>query len=180
MSASNVARRYAKALIEIGQEQGNLDALVAELGLIAGTINESAELRAVIDSPEVPRAARKAVLVEIGKRLGLGRVAINTLSLLADNHRLRLVPSIAIALRDLADARSGVLRAKVTSASPLTETYVLSLTHALETRFQKKVVVEQAVDPTLLSGVVTRVGDTVIDGSLKSRLAQLHAALIPS
>jgi F-type H+-transporting ATPase subunit delta len=180
MSAANVARRYAKALIEIGVEQGNLDVLVREIGDIADTITQSAELRSVIDSPEVPRTARKAVLVEIAHKLGLGRITINTLSLLADNHRLRLVPAIAAALRDLADARSGVLRAKVTSAATLTETYVVSLTQALEARFQKKVVIEQAVDPTLLSGVVTRIGDTVIDGSLKSRLAQLHAALIPS
>jgi F-type H+-transporting ATPase subunit delta len=180
VSASNVARRYAKALIELGVEQGNLEVLVREMAAMASTIASSAELRSVIESPEVPRSARKAVLVEIAQRLGLGKTTVNTLSLLADNHRLRLVPAISTALRDEADRRGGVLRAKVSSATPLTETYVMSLTKTLEARFQRKVVVEHSVDASLIAGVVTRVGDTVIDGSLKSRLAQLHAALIPS
>jgi F-type H+-transporting ATPase subunit delta len=180
VSGMNVARRYAKALIELGVEAGNLDALVREFSAIAETVASSAELRAVIVSPNVPRGSRKAVLADIATRLELGTTVKNALSLLADNKRLRLIPAIAEALKQGADQRGGVLRAKVTSAAPLTEMYVAKLTAALEARFHKTIVVERSVDPTLLSGVVTRVGDTVIDGSLKSRLDQLHAALLPN
>ena len=180
MSGSNVARRYARALLELGLEAGNLETIVREFSAIAETVASSAELRAVIVSPNVPRGARKAVLTDIATRLGRGTTRKKTLSLLADNNRLRLIPGIADALKQGADERGGVLRATVTSAAPLTDAYVARLTEALETRFHKKIIVERGIDSTLLSGVVTRVGDTVIDGSLKSRLDKLHAALLPN
>jgi F-type H+-transporting ATPase subunit delta len=98
VSGMNVARRYAKALIELGVEAGNLDALVREFSAIAETVASSAELRAVIVSPNVPRGSRKAVLADIATRLELGTTVKNALSLLADNKRLRLIPAIAEAL----------------------------------------------------------------------------------
>jgi F-type H+-transporting ATPase subunit delta len=174
-----VARRYAKALIELGSEQGNLESLVKEFGAVAEAIESSPELRAVLDNPQVARPARKAVLGEIAQRLGAGSVTRNTLGLLSDNGRLRAIPEIARALREESDVRAGVLRATVTSATPLNDAYVQKLTQALEARFKKKVLVQREVDPKLLSGVVTRVGDTIIDGSLRTRLDELRSALLP-
>jgi F-type H+-transporting ATPase subunit delta len=175
-----VARRYAKALIELGGEQGNLDALVREISAVAEAIEGSAELRNLIENPEIPRTARKAVLTEIAQKLGAGQVARNTVALLADNGRLRILPALARELRRAADERAGVLRAHVKSAQPLGDAYVQKLQQALETRFKRKVIVDREVDPTLLAGVVTRVGDTIIDGSLKARLDELRVQLLPN
>lgn len=179
MIGSVVARRYAKALIELGIETGSLEGLVREIGAVADVVEGSAELRDVRDNPQVPIAARKAILDEIAQRVGAGQLTRNTVQLLADRGRLRVLPAIATALREEADRRAGVVRARVTSAAPLSDVYVQKLAQALEARFQKKVVVERDVDPKLLAGVVTRVGDTIIDGSLRARLNELRGDLLP-
>jgi F-type H+-transporting ATPase subunit delta len=174
-----VARRYAKALIELGRETGNLDALVREIGAVAELIETNAELRALIGNPQIPRASRKAVLADIVARIGVGPITRNTIALLTDNNRLGALPAIAIELRAEADRRAGIARAHVTSAAPLDEAYVHELTQVLESRFQKKVLVQRTVDPALLAGVVTRIGDTIIDGSLRARIGELRSELLP-
>lgn len=180
MIGGQVARRYAKALIELGGEQGNLDALVKEISDVAEAIEGSAELRNLIENPEIARTARKAVLAEVAQRLGASQTTRNTIALLADNGRLRILPALARELRREADERAGVLRAHVRSAQQLSEGYVQKLQQALEQRFKRKVVIDREVDPTLLAGVVTRVGDTIIDGSLKARLDELRVQLLPN
>jgi F-type H+-transporting ATPase subunit delta len=134
---SLIARRYAKALIELGTEQGNLDGIVREIGDIAETIESSAELRGLIENPQIPRTARKAVLMDVAARLNASPMTRNTIGILADGNRLRILPALALALREAADRRAGVLRAVVTSAQPLNEAYVQKLTQALESRFKK-------------------------------------------
>jgi len=176
---SIVARRYAKALIELGGEQGNLEAIVREMSAIAEIAESSDELRAVLANPQVPRTARKAVLTEIAQKINASQTTRNVLGLLADRGRLRTLPAIAKELRTEADRRAGVVRARVTSAAPLSDVYVQKLTQALEGRYNKKVVIERGVDPTLLAGVVTRIGDTIIDGSLRARLDELKTELLP-
>ena len=179
MIGAAVARRYAKALMELGHESGTLDALVAEIGAIGDAVSQNAELRSLLHNPEVSRAARKSILIEIAQRLGAGTIARNTVAFLADSGRLDILPAIAQALREQAARRAGILRASVTSAIALDDAFVSRLTQALERRFKQRVVVSRTVDPTLLAGVVTRVGDTVIDGSLRARLRDLRVALLP-
>lgn len=176
---SVVARRYARALIDLGVETNSLDAIVRDITAVAELVEESAELRDVRDNPQVPAAARKAVFAEIAQRLGAGQMSKNALMLLSDNGRLRVLPAIARALREEADRRAGIVRAHVASAAPLSDAYVQRLTQALEARFQKKVVVQRTVDPSLIAGVVTRVGDTIIDGSVRARLTELKTELMP-
>ncbi|MGZ3423081.1 MAG: ATP synthase F1 subunit delta [Polyangiales bacterium] len=177
--SSVVARRYAKALIELGVETNQLDAIVREISAVAEAVEPSAELRDVRDNPQIPMAARKAVFVEVAQKVGAGQLTRNAIGLLADNGRLRYLGSIAKALREEADRRAGVVRAVVSSAAPLSDVYVQKLTQALEARYQKKVVVQREVDPKLLAGVVTRIGDTIIDGSLSARLRELKTDLLP-
>jgi F-type H+-transporting ATPase subunit delta len=174
-----VARRYAKALMELGVETGQLEAIVRDLGTLAELMEGSAELRDVSENPQVATAARKAVFTELAQKLGVNPFSRNALLLLIDNGRLRALPNIARALREENDRRAGILRAHVTSATPLNESYVQRLQQALEARFKKKVVVQRDVDPNLIAGVVTRVGDTIIDGSLRSRLNELKTELMP-
>ncbi|MBI2391381.1 MAG: ATP synthase F1 subunit delta [Deltaproteobacteria bacterium] len=179
MIGSVVARRYARALIDLGVETNTLDALVRDITAIAELVDQNAELRDVRDNPQVPIGARKAVFAEVTQRLGAGQMAKNTIMLLADNGRLRVLPAIARALREEADRRAGIVRAQVTSATPLSDAYVARLQQVLEARFARKVVVQRTVDPTLIAGVVTRVGDTIIDGSVRARLNELKSELMP-
>jgi F-type H+-transporting ATPase subunit delta len=100
--------------------------------------------------------------------------------LLVDRRRARALPYLAQTLRELADARKGLLRAEVTTAAPLSDTYYARLEAQLEKMTGKRVVVERRTDPTLIAGVVTRIGDRILDGSLRTRLQSLRDALMPA
>lgn len=177
MSLENVASRYAQALFEIGTEQGNLTELARQFRDIGETYASSSELRSVLDNPIVDEKSRRAILEEVAQRTGAGPVAKNALGLLAERRRLAILPYLARALDRLNDEKAGIVRAVVTAAQDVSEAYVQKLRAELEKKTGKKVVVEKRVDPTLLGGVVARIGDRVLDGSLKTRLERLRASL---
>jgi F-type H+-transporting ATPase subunit delta len=174
MSLETIAARYAEAIYELGVDENNLPRLAQEFGALAEAYQGVPDLRAALESPVVAEQARRAVLAELADRLGLTTVTRNTLGLLAARHRLALLPHIARALGRLSDERSGVERATVTSAAPLPVAFLERLASELSRSSGKKVVVEHRVDPSLIGGVVTRIGDRVIDGSVKNRLNTLR------
>ena len=178
MSHEAVARRWARALFDLGKETRTLPDLNKDIGAFAETWDSSAELQAVLDNPLVPEDKREAILVDVGGRLGLGEMAKNTLRLLARKRRLVIVPELARELSRIADEDANLLRAVVTSAAPLSEGYLSRLRAELEKATGKKVSLEQRSDATLISGVVTQIGDRVIDGSLKARLQGLRDSLL--
>jgi F-type H+-transporting ATPase subunit delta len=178
MIPANVARRYAKALSELGAEAGSLDVLVDEIGRAAKAYDESPELQRALENPLVPYATKKAILGDIAQALGLGQIAKNTVSLLADRRRLRALPAIAQRLREMNDLKKGLLRAEVLSAAPLSEEYKQKLNAQLESMTGKKIALDVRLDPSLIAGVVTRIGDTVYDGSILARLNELRHALL--
>lgn len=178
MSESAVADRYARAIFEIGVEQNQLDPLSQQIGAIAEAYGASAELRSVLDNPLVPEEQREAVLKELVSRLGLSELASNAVRLLARRRKLRALPDVARRLGTLRDERAGVVRAKVTSAQPLSESFVQQLTQKLEKATGKRIVLERRQDPTLIAGIVTQIGDNTIDGSLKGRLHDLERQLL--
>ncbi|HTB72937.1 MAG TPA: ATP synthase F1 subunit delta, partial [Polyangiaceae bacterium] len=94
--------------------------------------------------------------------------------------RAKALPHVAQALREFADARKGLLRAEVTTAAPLSDAYYARLQAQLEAMTGKKVVVDRRTDPDLIAGVVTRIGDRILDGSLRTRLSSLRDALMPA
>ena len=180
MSVSIVARRYAKAVLEIGVELGQLDGIVDEMTAFAAAWDGSPELRNAIENPLVAQAAKKAVIGEVASRIGASPTTRHTVLLLVDRRRARSLPYLAQTLRELADARKGLLRAEVTTAAPLSDTYYARLEAQLEKMTGKRVVVERRTDPALIAGVVTRIGDRILDGSLRTRLQSLRDALLPS
>ncbi len=179
MSVSLVARRYATALYELGVETGQLDALSAEIARVAQAYKESADLRAAFENPMIAHASKRAVINEIAERLSASQLTKNALAMLVDRRRLKTLPAIAQTLRELADRKKGILRAEVTSASPLSEAYYAKLQEQLRRITGKQIVIDRAEDPTLIAGVVTRIGDRVLDGSLRTRLLAMKDALTP-
>jgi F-type H+-transporting ATPase subunit delta len=180
MIAGVVARRYATALLELGSESGQLDALVEEIGEVASVYESSAELRESLENPLFPHAVKKAILEDLASTIGLGQTARNALHLLGDRRRMRVLPGIAKLLREMSDKKKGLLRAEVVTAAPLSEAYYTRLQQQLEKLTGKKVALDRREDPSLLAGVVTRIGDTVYDGSLRTRLQEIKHALTPS
>jgi F-type H+-transporting ATPase subunit delta len=177
---ANVARRYAKALFELGVDSGTLSTVVTDVAKIADAYAESAELRATLDNPLVAHGAKRAILIDLADRASVSTVVKNTLLLLGDRRRLHVLPSIAQLLKEMSDAREGTLRAEVTTAARLPDEYYARLAKQLEKMTGKRVAIDRREDPALIAGVVTRIGDMVIDGSLRTRLGELMNALLPN
>lgn len=176
--SSSIGRRYARALLELANEQ-NLTAKVrSDFDGLLATWNESRELRAVFENPAVTAEMRASVLDAISKRLGLAPILTNTLRLLSDRRRLRHVPEVAEAFAELAEEATGGVVAEVTTATAMPESYYAQLQKTLEEALGKKITLHKKQDPTLIAGVVTRVGDTVLDGSLRTRLEELKAQML--
>jgi len=175
-----IAKRYATALLELGVESNQLDQLVDEMSRAAQTYDDSSELRVAFDNPLVPAVAKNAILADIAAHLGLGVTAKNALRLLLDRRRIRALPAIAMRLRELADAKRGTLRAEVHAAMPLPEEYFEKLQRELERITGRRIALERRLDPSLVCGVVVRVGDTVHDGSLVARVRQMKETMLPN
>jgi F-type H+-transporting ATPase subunit delta len=180
VTQSAVAERYALAILELSDEAGEILQTTEQLRSAAAAYRESGELRALMSNPAVEGSARDQLLKDIGARLGLSTLSLNALRLMARRDRLSALPEVADVLGRLADEKAGVLRATVTSARPLAEDYYVKLAAELEKRTSRKVLLERREDPSLIAGVVTRIGDHTIDGSLKGRLAALEQKLLAS
>ncbi|HXX67691.1 MAG TPA: ATP synthase F1 subunit delta [Polyangiaceae bacterium] len=179
MSVAIVARRYARALLELGVEEGKLDRIVTDFETVADAWKTSGELRQALENPLVPGETKRAVVRELADQIGAAPTTQNALLFLVDRHRLRVLPYLARALQDLADGREGVVRAEVTTAVPLPDAYYGRLQARLERLTGKRIVLDRKIDPSLVAGVVTRIGDRIIDGSLRTRLDSLREAILP-
>lgn len=177
MSSGAVSERYARAIFQLGVEAGQVVALSEQIRSFADTYSSSSELRAVLDNPMVDAEKRQAMLVDFASRVGLSGVGLNAIRLLASRNRLSSLPEIARRLASLADEKAGVVRAIVTSAGPLPESFYERLTTELETATSRKVAIDRQLDPSLIAGIVTRIGDNTIDGSVKGQLAEIERQL---
>jgi len=178
MSTETIARRYARAVFELGKEQKNLPTITRDLVDFSGSFEKSDDLRMVLQNPLVAEEQREALLKEIGQRMSMSETALSTLRLLAKRRRLSALPDMVRQLERLADEDAGMLRATVTSAGPLGESYLAKLRAELEKATGKKVVVTHEQDSSLIAGIVTRIGDRVIDGSVKARLESFRESLL--
>jgi F-type H+-transporting ATPase subunit delta len=180
VSVSIVARRYAQALLELGVAENTLDSIVDEIAAAAAAWEASADFRNAIENPLVAHEAKKAVIGEMAGRIGASPTTRHTLLLLVDRRRMKTLPYLARTLRELADARKGVLRAEVTTAAPLSDEYYAKLQAKLEKMTGKSVVIDRRIDASLIGGVVARIGDRIFDGSLHTRLQSLRDVLLPN
>lgn len=178
MSYEAVARRYGRAIFEIGKENGNLSTLAREFQDASAMYSASEELRLVLDDPLIPEAQREALIREICTRAGLSEVTQNTLRLLLRRRRLAALPEIARQLARLVDQDLNIARAVVTSAAPLSDAYLDRLRAELEKATGKKISITHKQDPSLIAGVVTQIDDQVIDGSLRTRLSSFRDNLL--
>jgi F-type H+-transporting ATPase subunit delta len=177
MVTGSLARRYARAVVEIGTEHGNLDKLGADLRALATAMHDSAELVTVLTNPAIRRADRRRVIDGLLQRLKAQPHTRNLVSLLLDGERLGSLAAISREVDAMIEARAGRMMAEVTSARPLDAAQLTQITTALEKLSGKKVTVTKHEDPDLLGGVVAKLGDTVYDGSLRTQLRTLRDEL---
>ena len=173
----DVAERYARAIFDLGVDAGQVVALSEQIRSFADTYAASRELQAVLDNPMVDADKRQAMLVDLAGRVGLTGVGLNAIRMLASRSRLQHLPEIARRLASLADEKAGVVRATVISAGPMPDSFYERLTKELESATSRKVAIDRQEDPSLIAGVITRIGDNTIDGSVKGRLAEIERQL---
>ncbi|MEA2623039.1 MAG: F-type H+-transporting ATPase subunit delta [Chloroflexota bacterium] len=169
------ARRYAEAAFEIAERDGTLDAWLAELET-AGEILGEPEVARLLANPAVPVAARaEAIRRALGDRLS--EKARNLVLLLLRRGRIDLLPQVAQEFRALYEKRAGIVRATVISAAPLAEDEQRALRERLGQMTSGRVEMTVEVDPAILGGVIVRLGDRMIDGSVRGRLERLRSRL---
>ncbi|MFW5968061.1 MAG: ATP synthase F1 subunit delta [Persicimonas sp.] len=178
MAGEPVARRYAQALLEIGRERQDLDTLrdqVAELGRI---FEESKPFRTALMNPSVTLEERRKIIEALAERRGWDEVVANVARLMLDNDRFGLLPTVADELGRMVDKEAGRVRARVTSASELDESQKDAIEDVLSQMTGKQVLVETDTDPSLLGGVVARIGSMVYDGSVKHQIERLRSSIL--
>ena len=175
---SAAAERYARAIFELGVESGQLPAVSAEFDQLARVYAKDAELRGALSDPLASDERRQGLVHELATRLGLSELVRNALRVLSSRRRAGALPEIAELLRRLSDERSGILRASVVTAIDLPEAFFERLKGELEAATGRKIVLEHSRDASLIAGIVTRIGDNTIDGSIKGRLAEMERRLL--
>ena len=174
----SVARRYAKALFEIGVAEGNYEKLGQELDDLARAYDSSPDLRLALENPMVKPTEKVAILKAVLPRVAPSTSVQRFAQLLLERGRISLLRGAARAYRELADARAGQVRATVTSATPLGPVELDRVRRALEARTGRKVIVQTAVDPGLIGGVGARVGDPVPGGRGRPQLEKMRQRLL--
>lgn len=176
MNAS-IARRYARALLEVATDLSAADAIGAELETLARELAGSADLRDLLVNPAFSRDQRHAAFDAIVASQKLAPALVNLTKLLIDRSRANELPAIARLYRELSDERAGRARATVTTAVAISAGETQALAAALSKAVEREVMVDTNVDPSLLGGAVTQVGSFLFDGSIKGQLRQLRREL---
>ncbi|BBE73482.1 ATP synthase subunit delta [Pleomorphomonas sp. SM30] len=174
---SGVAERYANALFELGVETGQLDGIAADIDRFDALLAESADLVRLIRSPVFTPDDQLRAVSEVMFRAGIGGLAANFVKLAARNRRLFAVPEMFRAYRKLLAHHRGETTADVVSAETLSAAQVGDLKAALTSVTGRDIRVNAAVDPSLIGGLVVKLGSRMIDTSLKTKLNALKIAL---
>lgn len=177
MISNAIARRYAKALVQLGAEEGAVDRNSDELARFNAVIDGHAELKSIFSSPAYRIESKREILVDLIGKLGLSVTVSNFLQVLLDRGRLDIAPQITHSYGVFADELSGVVRPVLTSAFPLEDSQVEEMRTALAKASGKKVQLQVEVDPSLIGGVVTKIGDKVFDGSVQTQLNRIKDTL---
>ncbi|APS00449.1 ATP synthase F1 subunit delta [Pajaroellobacter abortibovis] len=173
-----IASRYGKALFELGLKANELARLVEQLENIDLLYRSSPNLQRVLAHPLLSKFARQAILGKIAELVQLHTLTRNAIFYLADRKRLPILSLIVRSLRDLYHEHQGILLAEVTTAVALPEAFYYSIQQKLELITQKHVQLSRMIDASLLGGVVIRIGNTLYDGSLKTKLKCLKQSLL--
>jgi F-type H+-transporting ATPase subunit delta len=174
---ASLSGRYATALFELARDSKALTQVETSLGNVRKALDESPTFRLLVASPVVSRGDATKAVAAVGGELQLDPTTAKFLGVLAQNRRLNQLPQIIRAFRQLAAQYRGETTADVISAHPLDAEQVDALKQQLRTRLGRDVNVDLSVDPSLLGGLVVKIGSQMIDSSIKTRLNSLAHAM---
>jgi F-type H+-transporting ATPase subunit delta len=175
-TVTTAARRYAEAALEIARRDGTLDSWLEELRVAVDLVGAK-EAATVVDNPAIAWEVRRAIITGL---LGthVGAPTRNMVLLLARRGRLAILPRVADEYKRLVDIERGVVVANVTSAQPLEPAELAAIAERVAALSGARVEVHSTVDPALIGGLTVRVGDRLIDASVRGRLSRLRESLV--
>ncbi len=174
---SGVAQRYATALFDLADEKQAHDAIAESLGVILRAVEESADLKAFLASHQIATAAKTSAIAAVLESLGAHPLVRNLAGLMAANNRLEALPGAAQAYLEELAKRRGEITAEVTAAQALSDAQSAALNEQLRAAHGAKVNMSVTVDPSLIGGLIVKVGSKMIDSSMKSKLLKMQLAM---
>lgn len=175
--ASGVSGRYASALYDLADEQGAIDAVAGDLANLQKMIDDSDDFRRFLKSPILSRTDQSKGIAAITEKAQLSPITKKFLGLVAQNRRLFALPGMIRGFREILADRRGQAAAEVVSAAPLSDSQRMSLTDQLKKTVGRNVDIVAKVDPSILGGLIVRVGSRMVDSSLRSKLSRLKLAM---
>lgn len=177
MTSQTISRRYAKALLAIGQEDGDFVRYGEELAAFTAVM-ANRDLAEALANPIYPAGNRHKILDAILAKLSLSKIMQNFLGLLQDKERIDQVEDISINYQRLVDEINNIKRATVTTAGSISEPVLDQVKKSLEDMTGKSIILEAKQDPEIIGGIMAQVGDLTLDGSVKTQLSNLKESLI--
>ena len=174
---SGLAGRYATAAFELAVEGGNLDAVAADLAALKAMVKASPDLARLVRAPVFSRDDQKKGMTALLTKMGAQALTLHFIRLLASKRRLFALTDIIQAFEAMAAARRGEVAAQVISARALNDRELASLKEVLKAKLGREPKVDAEVDPTLLGGLIVKVGSKMIDTSLRTKLNGLRTAM---
>jgi len=172
-----LARRYAKALFAVGKEEAKFEQYNDALQGLAELYGSGAELADALTNPLYPLDVRKKVMEGIVASMGVEKIMANFLNLLVEKKRAGILPEIAEEFQAMVDNEKNISHGSVVSAVELNEELQAKVQATLEKLTGKKVELTTSVDPSIIGGIIAKVGDLELDGSIKTQLASLKDSI---
>lgn len=179
MIGNIVSKRYARALFNIGNEEGiaKLEQYGKSISALGTALEDNKELRELFASPVISANEKKKVVLSLLSKVGGGDMEKRFCELLADRNRLSMLSAIAFDFDAMLNVAKGISRGRITTAIALLEDHKRAIVAQLESQTGRKLEVEFTVDPTILGGIVLSIGDTVCDASLRAQLDNLRESI---
>jgi F-type H+-transporting ATPase subunit delta len=179
VTSKAAAHRYARALFDVAvKEQQDLEQIEAQLAEFLDLLKEYPTLGQVLLNPAVPSPRKLAAVKELTTTMGTSAILAKLLALLAERDRLVVLPDMLANFRERLLVHRDVIRAEVTTASPLSAEHAQQIEQRLAQVTGKRVSVSTRVDPSIIGGVVTRIGSTVYDSSVTRQLEKMRSRLL--
>ena len=172
-----VAKRYARALYDLGKEEGLQDKFLEDLETIVALLDGSEEFRAIMESPLYDILLKRRIMGELIKQIKLTKYVENFLGILLDKDRFVYLKSILDSYRQTVDEASGRVRATVTSAMELDKAQLERIAGTLKKIVKKEVDLDVSIDPTLIGGLIAEVEGMIYDGSVRTQITRLKQSL---
>ena len=174
---STAAKRYARAMLEVTIKNRNFSVVLEEMEVFQRQMEGVPLLQKLFINPAIPSKAKRKVLMDITGRLGFQELTVNVLKTLIHRDRLKLLEQVIVSAEQQFLERQGILVVAVASSRRLDANQERKLSEKLEKFTGKRVQLENKIEPSLIGGVVTRIGTTLYDGSVHAQLQQLKAKI---